>query len=726
VPSPSAPPYSSAPSAPSSSPLGYLPALDGLRALAVAAVVVYHLGYSRVPGGYIGVEVFFVLSGWLVCALLAAEHRARGGIDLKAFWLRRARRLLPAVSLVVGVTLVVALQARYHHFATLRGDGLAALGYVLNWRLIVDQKSYFAAAAAGPSPLQHLWSLSIEEQFYLALPLLLGLALAGRRTARRVALLALGAAVVATAWRLAVDAPGGDPSRLYYGTDTRAAGLLVGAALALVWVPSRLRPVPGRWAGPLLDLVALASLAVLGWYTLEVDERSPDAFGWSLTVVQIASLTLIAVVVHPVRGLVARAMALGPLRWIGRRSYGIYLWHWPLIGLLAKAPGEQPSSPSRAATIVVATLVIAAVSYRLVEQPIREHGVADALSLARRWTARHIAGRPVLTAAVTALAIVGYVGGVLLARDIVAADDITGETPPTALAPAGSSGDDSAEPGTADGAPHDCPPGAVRTEAGTGRQTAPADPSPTNGTDATTASETGADAGAGAGDRATANDRGGCRSEAGGSGIDVAGATPPAVVAGPPPVPPADPVGAAAPGLPGDPAAGMAAPGPVPAPAPVLPWTTAIGDSVMQGAAPALQARFGPQLVLEATVGFQMVDAPELVQRLADEGRLGDVVVLHLGANGPFPDEVIDEIVAIAGRRPVLLVNVKVPRRWEAEVNDRIAAAAERHPRVAVVDWRTVSESEEGLLWRDGHHLTPAGAERYADLIASYAAATGD
>jgi len=143
----------------------------------------------------------------------------------------------------------------------------------------------------------------------------------------------------------------------------------------------------------------------------------------------------------------------------------------------------------------------------------------------------------------------------------------------------------------------------------------------------------------------------------------------------------------------------------------------------MLGAAPALQARFGPQLVLEATVGFQMVDAPDLVRRMADEGRLGDVVVLHLGANGPFPDETLDEIVATVGRRPLLLVNVKVPRRWEAEVNDRIAAAAERHPNVEVLDWRTVSESEDGLLWHDGHHLTPAGAERYADLIASYATA---
>jgi hypothetical protein len=302
---------------------------------------------------------------------------------------------------------------------------------------------------------------------------------------------------------------------------------------------------------------------------------------------------------------------------------------------------------------VATTLLVAAVSYRLIEQPIRQHGVADSISLARRWMAGRIAGRPVLTGAVTALAIFGYVGGVLLARDIVAADDTGTDVPPTALAAALDDPAGTPEPLTRAASPM---PAAAAASAAPVTDAAPA------GT--------------------------------------VAPVDAPAAV----------------------PAPEMPALAPAPAPAPALPWTTGIGDSVMLGAAPALEARFGPQLVLEATVGFQMVDAPALVQRLADEGRLGDVVLLHLGANGPFPDSTIDEIMAIVGRRPVLLVNVKVPRRWEAEVNDRLAAAAERYPNIEVVDWRTVSESEDGLLWRDGHHLTPAGAERYADLVASYAA----
>ena len=151
--------------------LGYLPALDGLRAVAVLLVIGYHLGYSGLAGGFIGVEVFFVLSGWLVCALLMGESRAAGRIGLGGFWLRRARRLLPAMVVVTFVTLAVATVLTPDRVADLRGDAFAALTYHLNWRLILDSQSYFAAAD-GPSALQHLWSLSIEEQFYLVFPLL--------------------------------------------------------------------------------------------------------------------------------------------------------------------------------------------------------------------------------------------------------------------------------------------------------------------------------------------------------------------------------------------------------------------------------------------------------------------------------------------------------------------------------------------------------------------------
>ena len=611
--------------------LGYLPALDGLRALAVAVVVAYHLGYSFVPGGYIGVEVFFVLSGWLVCALLHSEHQKTGRIDLKRFWLRRARRLLPAVSVVMAATLVVATLSHYDRFVSLRGDALGALAYALNWRLIFTQQSYFEAAA-GPSPLQHLWSLSIEEQFYLALPLLLGVVLATRFTARHGASLLLAAAVASTLWRFVLEEPGVDPSRIYYGTDTRAAGLLIGATLGMVWVPSRLRRVPGRWAWLPLDLAALACLAVIGRYALDVSEHDPGAFGASLTTIQLATIVLIAAVVHPVQGLVAKSLSIAPLRWVGQRSYGIYLWHWPIIVAIAAAPGEQPESPAWSATIVVLTLLLAGISYRWIEQPIRERGFGQAILDLRGWLPREMVTRPLFGGAAVALSLLTLAGLVVTTHHLVT-------TPRDELA-------------TAEMAAADIE--AAPTATTTSLQPTALAPS----------------------------------SQAMAAPADMA-------------VPP------------------LTTPPPTLPPPPPLPPITGIGDSVMLGAGPALSARLGPTMHVEAKVGRQMIDSPRLVADLADHGRLGDVVILHLGANGPFPDSTIDDIVDITGDRKLLLVNVKVPRRWEGEVNDRIISAIQRHRKVTLVDWRQVADAEPGLLTRDGYHLTPTGAQRYSDVVAA-------
>src|SRR3712207_4059108 len=229
-------------------PLSYLPGLDGLRALAVMAVLLYHADPRWMPGGYLGVEVFFVISGYLITALLLSEWQQHSHIDLKNFWLRRARRLLPALYLLLLVTLAFAVVALPDEVARLRVDALAAFGYVTNWYLVLGQHSYFETVGR-PSLLQHLWSLAVEEQFYVLWPLLLSVTLWGvasrRRWSRR--RLALSIALVGAVGSALVMAilyqPGVDPSRVYYGTDTRVAGLLFGAALAFVWVPGQ---VP-RW-----------------------------------------------------------------------------------------------------------------------------------------------------------------------------------------------------------------------------------------------------------------------------------------------------------------------------------------------------------------------------------------------------------------------------------------------------------------------------------------------
>ena len=216
-----------------------MPGLDGLRALAVVAVLLYHAGLASVPGGFLGVEVFFVISGYLITALLVTEWRRRGRIDLAAFWMRRARRLLPALYLVVVATLAYAVLFLPGEVAGLRGDALSAFGYVTNWYLIFGDESYFEAMGR-PSLLRHLWSLAVEEQFYLLWPpmVAVGISLgARRRRLRRLMFVSLAVAGGSALLMAALYAPAIDPSRIYYGTDTRATGLLFGAALAFVWRP---------------------------------------------------------------------------------------------------------------------------------------------------------------------------------------------------------------------------------------------------------------------------------------------------------------------------------------------------------------------------------------------------------------------------------------------------------------------------------------------------------
>jgi peptidoglycan/LPS O-acetylase OafA/YrhL/lysophospholipase L1-like esterase len=358
-----------------------MPGLDGLRALAVAAVVAYHLGFRWAGGGLLGVGVFFTLSGYLITDILLAQLAGRG-IKLSRFWLGRARRLLPALlSMLAIVSVWVAtVGPAQHRF----GEVVAgAVFYVSNWQLIFQHVSYFARFGP-PTPLNHLWSLGIEEQFYIFWPLLLllGVRLVPERSrvgrtrpllASLTLLLAAGSAIeMALLYR-----PGFDSSRIYFGTDTRAFELLGGAALAMVW-PSRLLRAnvarPARRACDVLGVVGVAGIGYLIWTT---DQYSAFLYQGGFVLLTVATVLVIAAAVHPACRL-GPALGIAPLRWIGVRSYGIYLWHMPIIALTTPA-GDHTVDLWRASLQVTATILIAALSWRYLEQPIR-HG-----ALARAW-----------------------------------------------------------------------------------------------------------------------------------------------------------------------------------------------------------------------------------------------------------------------------------------------------------------------------------------------------
>jgi len=364
-----------------------MPGLDGLRAVAVLAVIAYHLGFGWAPGGLLGVGVFFTLSGYLITDLLLAGPLSGRG-RLRDFWFARARRLLPAlfVMLAVVVLWVVVLgPGQPPQF----GKAVAAAAlYVSNWQLIFQHVSYFARFGP-PSPLSHLWSLGVEEQFYILWPLLLvvGLRFVRERRSRprrglrpRLAALTLVLAAASAVEMALLYRPSFDPSRLYFGTDTRAFELLAGAALAMVWPSARLKVNVAVGARRLLDfigVVGLVGVAVLIWRT---NEYSPFLYRGGFVLLSLAVVMALAPLVHPACRL-GRVLGFGPLRWIGVRSYGIYLWHVPILVLTTPASQHQ-TQLWRAALQVAATFIVAGLSWRFVEQPIRRG------ALARLWQRR--------------------------------------------------------------------------------------------------------------------------------------------------------------------------------------------------------------------------------------------------------------------------------------------------------------------------------------------------
>lgn len=348
--------------------LAYQPALDGIRALAVIGVLLYHADIWVVPGGFLGVDVFFALSGYLITTLLLNEHRSSGSIDVRAFWVRRIRRLYPAMlGVLVLVALYAALLADSTTLTRIRGDGLATLTNVANWRFIFSEQSYFEAFAA-PSPLRHVWSLAIEEQWYLIWPL----AMAGLLRIRSVRPGAwwpvIGLAAVNSALLMAgLFSDGEDPSRVYYGTDTRAQTLLAGAALAM-WLDGR--TLSRRQQALVVPVGIAGAVACVAAFALAAGSDAWLYRGGFLGVA-IAACALVAGAALAPGGFVARALAAGPLPAIGRLSYGLYLWHWPLYVICT----EDRLGFGGAGLVAVrlgATAVVSVLSYRLLELPVRE------------------------------------------------------------------------------------------------------------------------------------------------------------------------------------------------------------------------------------------------------------------------------------------------------------------------------------------------------------------
>ncbi len=372
---------STAPDAPDADPpvRRRAPALDGVRAVAVSLVLAFHGGISWAGGGFLGVDVFFVLSGYLITGLLIADLAERGHIGLKRFWVHRARRLLPALlALLVGIGLYAVFLAPPDTLGQLRTATLATLLYGNNWNQISSGAGYFAALAT-PSPLLHTWSLSIEEQFYLVWPPVVLLVMRGGRSLRTLlVVVTAGALASAVEMALIAGSPAGD-NRAYYGTDTRAQALLVGAALAVVLARARGSALPGAlgtspsrngWWQAAAGLLGGASLGVVLACAVTVGSQTTWLYRGGFAVVAVAAAGLLATVVLVPGGLWGRLLGLAPLRALGTVSYGLYLWHWPIFIVLDHARTGLTGwllFGVRAGT----SLAVATASYHLLEMPVR-------------------------------------------------------------------------------------------------------------------------------------------------------------------------------------------------------------------------------------------------------------------------------------------------------------------------------------------------------------------
>ncbi len=605
----------------------YMAGIDGLRAIAVLAVIAYHLNLGWASGGLLGVGVFFVLSGYLITNLLVAEWDRYGRIDFKNFWFRRARRLLPALFIMLAVVISWVTLFKPGEIASLRGDALAAALYFSNWWYVFHHVSYFAKFGP-PSPLTHLWSLAVEEQFYLVWPLMLAF---GLRFVRKKSLLIPITIVLAAASALAmalIYQPGTDPSRVYYGTDTRAFGLLIGAVLALAW-PSRRARQNGRPAPWSLDLIGFAGLAGVLWMIWQTNEYQTFLYRGGLVVLSLATAAAVAAVVHPGSRL-GKILGWGPLRWIGVRSYGIYLWHYPVIVLTSPTVNTGAFDPLRAGLQVGASIILAALSWHFIEEPIRQGAIGR---MVERWrTRRSLKGTLRWSTWAGSIGLLGVL----------------------ALSIGGLSGWVEAMPVSAPG------PGSI----GLGHHTH--------------------------------------HVHVGRSSISPQS----------PSTPPSAPPSGTSSASPNHGSSSPAAPPPF-----IGASVTAIGDSVMVDAEPYLKQDL-PGIVVSAHVGRQLIQTPPVIARLKAEHKLGHVIILELGNNGPYTrSQLMSLLHSLGPTRHVIMINTRVPMPWQDVVNTLMAQVASSDPQVTLVNWYRASANKNSWFYPDGVHLNPTGAQAYANLL---------
>ena len=651
----------------------YNAGIDGIRAIAVLAVIAYHSGMSRFSGGFLGVEIFFVISGYLITALLLVEYTTNNRIDIKRFWNRRARRLFPAlIAYIGGATALAYLTAR--DVVPTKSEIFAALGYVYNWFSIFQDVSY-TEGFERKNFFHHLWSLAVEEQFYLFWPLILWglLTLVGKRITFAFVIAGI---IGSTILRWILYEPFTDPLRVYYGTDTRASALLIGAALAFLWRPwesdREAIKTPKVFTKVSVLVVGCVCLGGLIWanmhYTLFYP-RIDDLFRGGMLITSVLTALVIAVSVTP-KSMLGKALGIQPMRWIGKRSYGLYLWHWPVFQLTRPRVDVEIDGWELFLIRMAITLILVEVSYQIIERPIRERRFRKSLNLAISKSSIQITlGRGILVAAV-------LMGSFITLEKVQA--DWSNET---AL-------EEESELSGPDTSEQSVPPTPEPTPTASPTPTPTPEPPPEE-------------------------------------------AAPEVTPEAEPPIEPFDLTSFIETVNPDESTWSELLELVVAPEFPVFyDRITFLGDSIMKGALTNASIRdldtifverisaLTDNVTVEAEVARQWNEARGFIRQFQSQGLLGEAVVIHLGSNGVIDENLIARTFELLeDAEIVLLVNARVPKPWESRVNDAIEAAASLYENAVLVDWRSASNDYPEYFARDGVHVRKEGAKVYLDQI---------
>jgi peptidoglycan/LPS O-acetylase OafA/YrhL len=651
-----------------------------MRAIAVIAVMIYHADHDWLPGGFLGVEVFFVISGYLITLLLISEREKTGRVALGQFWLRRAKRLLPALFTMMALLVIYTAFFKSDALGQLRGDVMAGSFYVSNWYQIWVGAGY--TAGADFAPLRHLWSLAVEEQFYLLWPLLMAYLLfrKGRRIGEVGQWFLLASVLVTIAialtyhsgsygtcdvtpdayWHVA-DRCLTKTDTLYLSTPTRAGGLLIGAAFAMIWRPVAVMHSRVRDKGPLFDLIALVGLLglaglVWGVHLVTAEGADPWLFRGGFLLCGLATVMMISAVTHA-KAASGKLLGNPVLLWIGTRSYGLYLYHWPIYQIIREQAGASLSVGEFVGAMALTVLVTEA-SYRFIETPIR---TGRATEWWRRLRAHRDPGprRIIATGGAMCVAVVS-IAGVQMATAEVKQNEVAQELEQNQ--------------------------GAIKDPLA--EASLPSSPSTTESDQPRRTTTTVAS------------------NETTPGTVPSQGTSGPPVSTGAEVVPPAT----------GAPRTTTTAPRPPKG------AVFAIGDSVMLGAANALTQRI-PKITVNAEESRAPINGLDYLMRMKNAGILPNTVIVAVGANGPISDDEIQQFMEVLADTPTVVfltvfTNGGYPFQYDVGPTNQRILSVDSYPNVIVLDWNNVGLQCPGDCYYDRLHLKPDGQAFYADKIA--------